>query len=425
VVTITSEAGWHAEPSVAVNPRNPQHVVVGFQSASAAYSEDGGQTWNQPVGLAAANYRVSGDVSVTFDARGHVILAHLAYEKLGTMGYWGHNASRNGVFIHRSLDGGKTWEPNIIPILENATAPGIPFEDKPYLLADHSNSRFVGNVYLGWTEYSETRSVILLSRSTDGGQTWSKPLRISTRAGVPRGDDGAAIGFTGAVGSDGTIYVAWSMGHHIAFTYSKDGGQTFAPSRFVIDTPATLFFGVGNGFGGGLPQIGIDPRPGHGRLYITNSDWRNGNVDVFCSTSADGGRNWTAPVRVNTDPIHSGKDHYLQWLAVDPVTGAANVIFYDRRDDAENSKSKIVLAQSTNGGRTFTNYFWTTEPVELYNESPGDYIGIAARNGRVYGAWTQAAAPSEPAPNPADNTWFLTHTHEIIRVGIADFSQHR
>jgi Neuraminidase (sialidase) len=423
VVTITPEDGWHAEPSVAINPHNSKHVVVGFQSPTTAYSLDGGETWSQPVNVAATNYKTSGDVSVTFDTHGRVILCHIAFDKLGTKFYWAHNPSRNGVFIHRSEDGGKTWEPNLIPVVENATGPGIPFEDKPYLLADHSNSRFAGNVYVGWTEYSLTQSVILFSRSTDGGQTWSKPLRISTRAGVPHGDDGAAIGFTGTVGPDGTIYAVWSAGHHIAFTYSKDGGRTFASSRFVIDTPAPLMYWVYGGFGGGVPQIGIDPRSGHERLYVTSSDWRNGDADVFCATSLDGGRTWTPQVRVNNDPVHNGKDQYLQWLAVDPVTGAANVIFYDRRDDPE--KVKIVLAQSTDGGRTFTNYSWTSEAFDLHNESPGDYIGIAARDGHVYGAWTEVTKPFDQPPTPGDDTWFLNHVHEVMHVGVADFSQRR
>jgi photosystem II stability/assembly factor-like uncharacterized protein len=424
VITVTPEPGWHAEPSIAIDPRNPLHVVVGYQGAGSVHSDDGGQTWSAPVDLSPKNYKVSGDVSVTFDTRGHVILCHIAFDKTGTEWYWGHNATRNGVYARRSLDGGKSWEPNPVPIIENATAPGVPFEDKPYLLADQSSSsRFSGNVYLGWTEYSLTKSVVLFSRSTDAGQTWSKPLRISTQAGVPRGHDGGAVGFSGTVGPDGTIYTVWSIGHHIGFTYSKDGGQSFAPSRFITDSPAPLFFLVHDGFGGGYPQIGIDPRPRHQRLYLTSSDWRNGDVDVFCWTSTDGGLSWTRPVRVNNDPIHNGKDQYLQWLAVDPVTGASNVIFFDYREDSD--KVNVTLARSTDEGRTFQNYFWTSEPFDMFHESPGDYIGVAARDGHVYGAWAQSVAPADPAPDTAADGWFLTHTHQIVRVGIADFNQPR
>ena len=39
----------------------------------------------------------------------------------------------------------------------------------------------------------------------------------------------------------------------------------------------------------GFPQIRVAPNGKIGRLYITWSDYRNGDVDVFCSTSDDGG----------------------------------------------------------------------------------------------------------------------------------------
>src|SRR6185437_14496361 len=49
-------------------------------------------------------------------------------------------------------------------------------------------------------------------------------------------------------------------------------------------------------------------------------------------------------VWMNSDSVHDGADQFFQWLAVDPPTGAANVIFYDRREDAQNVKTKVTLA---------------------------------------------------------------------------------
>ena len=98
----------------------------------------------------------------------------------------------------------------------------------------------------------------------------------------------------------------------------------------------------------GFPQIAIDPRSK--RLYVTWSDYRNGDLDVFCSTSADAGRTWTAAVRVNNDSTHNGAEQFFQWLAVDPADGAAYVIFYDRRGDPGNRKQIVVLARSDRWG---------------------------------------------------------------------------
>ena len=45
IVTTLTAPGYFTEPSVAVDPANPQHIVVAYQvNASAAYSRDGGWT---------------------------------------------------------------------------------------------------------------------------------------------------------------------------------------------------------------------------------------------------------------------------------------------------------------------------------------------------------------------------------------------
>jgi len=37
------------------------------------------------------DYRVSGDVSVTYDDNGQAILCYMAFNRLGTYSYWGHD----------------------------------------------------------------------------------------------------------------------------------------------------------------------------------------------------------------------------------------------------------------------------------------------------------------------------------------------
>src|SRR5262249_20232176 len=136
---INPKPGSFNEPSIAVNPGNPQQAVVAWQvNASAAYSEDGGQSWNIAEGTAPKDYRVSGDVSVTSDSAGHALLCYIAFDRLGTSQYWANGATRNGIFVRRSLDGGKTWEPEAIPVVAHDSTPGTPFEDKPYIVADTS-----------------------------------------------------------------------------------------------------------------------------------------------------------------------------------------------------------------------------------------------------------------------------------------------
>src|ERR1700739_4536661 len=85
VFTLTPTPGFFTEPGVAVNPANPQQVVAVFQgNAHAAYSQDSGHTWHTVEGLEAKNYRVSGDVSTTFDNQGHAFICYIGFDKLGT-----------------------------------------------------------------------------------------------------------------------------------------------------------------------------------------------------------------------------------------------------------------------------------------------------------------------------------------------------
>ena len=67
-------------------------------------------------------------------------ICYFAFDKPGTLSCWAHNASRNGIFVRRSLDGGKTWETRNGAVSEYATAPVIRFEDKPYLVSSTTKS---------------------------------------------------------------------------------------------------------------------------------------------------------------------------------------------------------------------------------------------------------------------------------------------
>src|SRR5271169_2080809 len=392
IFTLTPTAGFFTEPGVAVNPTNPQQVVGVFQdNVHAAYSQDAGHTWQPAEGVDPKNYRVSGDVSVAFDNQGHAFVCYIAFDKLGTFNYWAHGATRNGIFVRRSLDGGKTWEAEHVPVAEQTSTPGIPFEDKPYIVADNSKSRYAGNLYIGWTRWRLADSQMVLSRSTDDGKTWSKPIEIADHPGLPRDDNGAAEGFDGVVGPDGKLYAIWSQDNEIMFTTSHDGGETFSRARGVIRTAPIMFAVDTLERANGFPQIAMDPKSK--RLYVTWSDYRNGDVDVFLATSDDGGKRWTEPVRVNNDPVHNGAEQFFQWLAVDPTDGSVNVLFYDRRGDPLNRKQIVVLARSTDGARTFANYAWTDDPFEAGGVFFGDYSGIAAYGGRVYGIWTEKPVP--------------------------------
>jgi hypothetical protein len=427
IVTVSPSNVRANEPSIAVNPNNANEVVVAFQPATIAYSTDGGQTFALADLPSVEGWRGGGDVSVTFDNQGHLYLATLHFDKLGSPSYWAHGAGRNGIFVRRSVDGGETWDKDAATVKAfQGNELNIQWEDMPRVFADaRPHSPYAGNVYVGWIEWQLDKSIIMFSRSSDRGKTFAPPMRISTHPGLPRDDNGGLVGFVGAVGTDGSIYAVWNDGGTITFTQSHDGGKTFAPSHAVIDV-APPYFGGAGGIPGvsramGFPQIGVGRREGkHAEpLYVAWSDYRNGDVDVFCASSADDGRTWSRPVRVNNDPIHDGIDQFFQWMSVDPVSGDVYVQFYDRRDDPVNRRTGFTLARSTDGGKTFVNYAWAENSFETQQPAfLGDYTWLTAYGRKVYGAWTEAQAAAETelrdghSPRPAS----------VVRVGYADFS---
>jgi hypothetical protein len=431
LTTITPDPGFFTEPGVAIDPNHPDDVVMTYQdNAHIAYSTDAGKKWTAE-NVESKEYRVSGDVSITYDNQGHAILCYIAFDKLGTFSYWGHDAGRNGIYIKRSMDGGKTWDEKEIAVSAQPQQAGVPFEDKPYIIADNSHGPYAGNLYIGWTRWTLTNSELLFVRSTDDGKTWSMPIEIDNGPGLPRDDNGALEGFAGTVGPDGTVYAVWADGKNIVMTESHDGGQTFSGTRNIIETAPIMFTIDDVERSNGFPQIAIDPRGGAsgGRVYVTWSDYRNGDVDVFCSTSEDHGETWSPAVRANNDAQHDGADQYFQWMTLDPSDGAVYVVFYDRRGDPANRKSTITLARSTDGGKTFTNYAWNAEAFDAQGVFIGDYTGIAALDGRVYGVWT-IKPPVVEKPRDAGGLqgtgmrnsadyWRLRGTQ--VQIGVAEF----
>jgi hypothetical protein len=429
IFPLTPTVGPFTEPAIAVNPVHPEQVVGVFQdNVHASFSQDAGQTWHPAEGVEPKNYRVSGDVSAAFDNQGHAFVCYIAFDKLGTFNYWAHGATRNGIFVRRSLDGGKTWEAEHIPLAEQPSTPGIPFEDKPYIVADNSKSRYAGNLYIGWTRWRLTDSQMVISRSTDDGKTWTVPIEIDAHPGLPRDDNGAAEGFDGVVGPDGKLYAIWSQDNEIMFTTSRDGGKSFSRARPILKTAPIMFAIQTLERANGFPQIAIDPK--RKRLYVTWSDYRNGDLDVFLAASDDGGKHWSAPVRVNNDPIHNGAEQFFQWLAVDPTDGSVNLIFYDRRGDPQNRKQIVVLARSTDNGQSFSNYAWSEESFEASGVFFGDYSGIAAYGGHVYGIWTEKPMPEPEPKSKTEEGQDAKDSKEakpqprgtIVKIGTADFS---
>jgi hypothetical protein len=122
--------------------------------------------------------------------------------------------------------------------------------------------------------------------------------------------------------------------------------------------------------------------------------------------SADLGNTWSAAVRVNDDA--SGRVQFNPFLSVDPVKGQPVLAWVDGRNDPANLSMDVFAARSVNCGKAFKRNVQVTQPSNEFNNSTiswsnesganplrngnqfGDYMGVDARNGKAYVAWTDS-----------------------------------
>ncbi|MCK4773525.1 MAG: glycosyl hydrolase, partial [Candidatus Krumholzibacteria bacterium] len=370
---------------ITINPANPLNLAIGANIDYYYYSLDGGQTWTE--GRLSSTLGVFGDPCVVFDADGNLYYSHLSNPP--SPGTW-----LDRIVVQKSTDGGATWSDGV-GVGHNPPKQ----QDKEWMAVDLTDSAFRNTIYMAWTEFDSLDSHnpadsthIVLSRSTDGGSSWSTPIQISDEGGTARDDHTTVEGVVPAIGPNGEVYTSWAANSLIYFDKSIDGGATFGkdvivttqPGGWIIDIP-----GIFRCNGWPVTACDVSNSPYRGHIYVSWSDQRNGSddTDVFLIKSTDGGATWHSRVRVNDDT--RAAHQFFPWMTVDPVTGRIYFVFYDRRRTTGNA-TDVYVAVSKDGGANFDNFmvsdssFTPTDTVFF-----GDYIGIAARDGMVYPAWAR------------------------------------
>jgi hypothetical protein len=157
-----------------------------------------------------------------------------------------------------------------------------------------------------------------------------------------------------------------------------------------VNLGGDLIQGGVNGIGlCGQTFIAID-RSGtatNNNIYVMASVIPNGasnGTDVMFARSTNGGVSFSAPQRINDDPINQNKWHIFGTLSVAP-NGRVDVVWLDSRNAANNTDMQLFYSWSTDGGATFapniavSNSF---DPQAGYpqNQKIGDYITIVSDN---------------------------------------------
>ena len=100
--------------------------------------------------------------------------------------------------------------------------------------------------------------------------------------------------------------------------------------------------------------------------------------------STDGGQTFSAPKRVNDDPINHNKWHWFGTLAVAP-NGRIDSVWLDTRNAANNTDSQLFYSYSTDGGVTWAPNVAVSNSFNPFLGYPnqnkmGDYMTIVSDN---------------------------------------------
>ena len=409
----------HSETSLAQDPHNPLNLVGGAKffpdvahyrfNVGYAASLDGGCTWSKSRVLPGFDKDTrSSDPVFAFGPQHEVYAATIFI-----------NQHTSGVSVSVSRDRGLTFSK---PTIVFEDKPDRVFSDKPWLAVDQTAGPASGNVYVVWSydhggdcgNGNTCSQNLAFSRSTDGGRTFSPTRQIEGKApfctnGSPAHPASATncdaiLGAVIVVEPDGTLEVAALYFNLIAShpvptrilaLSSPDAGITWttpvlaATIHDIIGTfPPQKYRALS------LPALASDPRTG--QLYLTWSDKGTGDADVLLITSKDKGKTWSAPLRVNDDPVRNGAQQFQPQLAVSPQ-GIVTVSFFDTRNDPHRKLIDVYLAQSLNHAASFQkNIRVTSQGWDPTVQAPtdddgkkfiGDYQGLAADATFVHVFW--------------------------------------
>lgn len=372
----------HNSPTLVRNPRDAQNLVATSRidspdfSCAVRASFDGGVRWTSTrVPIPEGGGRTCFAPDATFGSDGTL---HVSYVTLQGVGNRPH-----AVWLASSRDGGRTLQqPHRIsgPLAFQVRVAGGP-HDSRRLYATWVQARDVGLL-----KFTDPGNPVVVSRSDDGGVTWSPPERVNNPS------RGRVLAPSAEVGSKGELYVLfldaggdrldYEGGHRgdggppydgrfsLVLGRSLDGGATWQES--VVDdgvVPTRRFIAFLPPF----PSLAIDR--GRGRLYVAFEDARLGNPDVYVWSLAPTSARWSRPERVNDTPARDRTWQYLPKVAVAP-DGRVDVAYYDRRaTGGSNVRNEVSLQSSDDGGASFG------PRVRLTSESFDARIGAGGERG--------------------------------------------
>ena len=363
------------ECSISVDPTNLSKMTIAwrqfnsvtsnFRQAGWGYTTDAGAHWTFPGVLQNGVFR--SDPVTNSDEIGQFF--YLSLQSNQQLSFFCDD-------MWRSTNGGQSWT-----LLSGERGAGG--GDKQWFTIDKTNGPGHGFQYQADDGINCSGGGVQFQRSTNGGVTWQAPISIP---------NGPVFG-TLDVDTNGNLFIGGEGNtfYCVRSSNAQIGGQTPTFDRITaVNMGGDLGSGGINGVGlTGMLFLAIDRSGGttNNNIYMLASVIPPGRstTDVMFVRSTDGGLTFSAPHKINDDPVNPSKWHWFGTLSVAP-NGRIDSVWYDTRNAANNTDSQLFYSWSTDGGVTWapnvavSNAF---NPFEGYpNQSKiGDYITVVSDNG--------------------------------------------
>jgi hypothetical protein len=268
--------------SLAFHETRPDNAVV------VSTSTDGGLSWGDPV-------TVHRNADSDFDDKEAIVVDNRADSPYRGRVYvaWDEVTETRGqaVLISSSADGGESFGP-AVAVAGGTNVGVVPLVGQGGVVhlvwAEFSGSRF-------------DTIELLTARSEDGGESWSTPVRIDQifPAGIEGMRTGEGLPAAAVDARKGALYVAWQDARNdgstdqILLSRSTDGGASWTAPVVVSDGPADA--------GSFTPAVAVDGAGRVGIAYnsLRNDPDRRLLVDEYLAVSTDGGAHFGASRRLS------------------------------------------------------------------------------------------------------------------------------
>jgi len=323
---------------------------------------------------------------------------------------WTEFAADGTAYIYEaySSDYGGTFSPRVLvskdsPLCTNTFGAATPngkcnanqFSD-PFTGSD-------GNLYVVWANFNNTvsgndnRNQMLLAKSTDGGNTFSTPIKASDYYDLPdcatyqNGQDAGRACVPEKSGSSNSVFRATN--------YPSGAVDPRNPNKISISLGS--YINKHSNEKNGCVPTGFAPSGNNAYTGVKTPGACNN--DILLSTSKDSGTTFSGAstdprteTTVTQDKRQATTDQFWQWEAY-TANGTLAVSYMDRQygNDETNGFSDFSLSGSrdlTSFGTKRVTSSSMPPPTEFSGQFYGDYTGLTAHN-EAHPFWSDTRSP--------------------------------